>query len=105
MPTGKKAIVSILAVWLCANFIPHLIVFLATGKVYYQLAPLWQSVAESSIMLLNLVLPLIALRYSSPQEAHILQSQGLFSYMEGNTEEAKIHLENSLEILRRWRMK
>jgi hypothetical protein len=38
-------------------------------------------------------------------QAHILQSQGLFSYMEGNTEEAKIHLENSLEILRRWRMK
>jgi membrane protease YdiL (CAAX protease family) len=62
--------------WLCANFIPHLIIVLATGKVYYQLAPFWQFVAEGSIMLLNLVLPLIALRYSSHQKAHILQSLG-----------------------------
>jgi membrane protease YdiL (CAAX protease family) len=76
MRKGKKAIASILAVWFCANFIPHLIVFLATGKVYYQLAPLWQIVAESSIMSLNLLLPLIALRYSSHQEGYILQSLG-----------------------------
>jgi hypothetical protein len=38
-------------------------------------------------------------------QAQILQSQGLFSYVEGNTEEAKIHLENSIEILRRWKIK
>jgi hypothetical protein len=38
-------------------------------------------------------------------QAQILQNQGLFSYMEGNTEEAKTHLEDSLEVLRRWRLR
>jgi membrane protease YdiL (CAAX protease family) len=63
-------------VWFGANFFPHLVVFVATGKVYYQLAPLWQFVAESSIMLLNLVLPPMALRYFSDQQAHILKNLG-----------------------------
>jgi membrane protease YdiL (CAAX protease family) len=72
----ETAIAPLLAVWFSANFGPHLVVFLITGGVYYQLAPLWQLVAESAIMLLNLLLPLIALRCSSYQEGHVLQSLG-----------------------------
>lgn len=72
----EKAIAPLLAVWFGANFIPHLIVFLTTGQVYYQLSPFWQLLAESSIMLLNLVLPLIALRYASGQKGRILHSLG-----------------------------
>jgi membrane protease YdiL (CAAX protease family) len=72
----EKAIAPLLAVWFGANFGPHLVVFLATGRVYYQLAPLWQFIAESAIMLLNLLLPVVALRYFQCQKGHILHSLG-----------------------------
>jgi membrane protease YdiL (CAAX protease family) len=51
-----------LAVWLVANFAPHVVVFFATGKIYYQLNPLAGIAAETSIMLLNLLLPVVVLR-------------------------------------------
>lgn len=38
-------------------------------------------------------------------EAQILQSKGLISYIEGDTEEATMHLEKSLKILRKWKLK
>jgi membrane protease YdiL (CAAX protease family) len=61
----------LLVVWLIANFVPHLGVFLATGKTYYQLPALWMIVAESSIMVLNLVLPIVALRHVFKQTSDI----------------------------------
>lgn len=64
----------LLLVWFIANFVPHIIVFIATGKIYYQLAAIWMIVAENTIMLLNLLLPLIALRYLLNQRDHILQN-------------------------------
>lgn len=76
MPKHKKTIAILLLVWFTANFIPHIIVFLATGRIYYQLAPVWGLAAESSIMLLNLLLPVISLRYFSRQKDHILQNLG-----------------------------
>jgi hypothetical protein len=76
MWTGKTAIAALPAVWSGANFGPHIVVFFVTGKMYCRLALRWQLVAESSIMLLNLVLPLIALRYAHRQQARLLQSFG-----------------------------
>jgi membrane protease YdiL (CAAX protease family) len=76
VPKHKKTIAVLLLVWFTANFIPHVIVFVATGKIYYQLVPIWQFVAESSIMLLNLLLPVIASHYFSCQQDHILRNLG-----------------------------
>jgi len=76
MSKHKNTIAILLSVWFIANFIPHIIVFLASGKIYYQLAPVWGLAVESSIMLLNLLLPVISLRYFSHQKEHILQNLG-----------------------------
>jgi membrane protease YdiL (CAAX protease family) len=72
----ERKVLVLLSVWLVANFIPHLVVFLATGKIYYQLPAVWMIVAESSIMLLNLLLPIFALRYIFKQTSNILSSLG-----------------------------
>ena len=66
----------LLSVWLIANFIPHLVAFLATGKIYYQLPVVWVIVAESSIMLLNFLLPMFALRYIFKQTGDPLSNLG-----------------------------
>lgn len=59
MQKHKNTIAILLLVWFIANFIPHIIVFLVSGKIYYQLTPVWGLAVESSIMLLNLLLPVI----------------------------------------------
>ena len=38
-------------------------------------------------------------------EAHILMNKGLKSFFEGDKVSAKVHIEESSEILRRWRLK
>lgn len=75
MRRERKALV-LLSGWLIANFIPHLVVFLATGKIYYQLSTVWMIVAEGSIMFLNLLLPVFALRYIFKQTGDMLSNLG-----------------------------
>lgn len=72
----ERKVLVLLTGWLIANFIPHLVVFLATGKIYYQLPAVWMIVAESSIMLLNLLLPMFALRYIFKQTSNTLSNLG-----------------------------
>lgn len=55
-----------LTVWFLANFVPHGLIYLFTGKLYFQFSPYAGFTAEMSIMALNLLLPLLALRYLSP---------------------------------------
>jgi membrane protease YdiL (CAAX protease family) len=58
---------TLLLVWLTANFLPHAVVYALTGRPYFALAPLAGVVAELSIMLLNLALPLaVLLRWPPP---------------------------------------
>ena len=74
--TRHGKLLALLGAWLIANFVPHLIVFLATGKIYYQLPAVWMIVAEGSIMVLNLILPIAALRYLFRQTGDIGASLG-----------------------------
>ena len=69
----KTALITLLLVWFAANFIPHLVVFLATGKIYYQLSPAAGLGAETSLVLLNLLLPLVVIRYISPTRFSLKQ--------------------------------
>ncbi|MFQ6058392.1 MAG: type II CAAX prenyl endopeptidase Rce1 family protein [Anaerolineae bacterium] len=62
-----------LAVWLVANFVPHGLIYLFTGKVYLQFSPYAGFAGEISTMLLNLLLPLLALRYLSPARSTSLR--------------------------------
>jgi membrane protease YdiL (CAAX protease family) len=62
----KTGVTILLLVWFAANFIPHLVVFLASGKIYYQLSPAIGLATETTLMLLNLLLPLVIIRYISP---------------------------------------
>ncbi|RLE71370.1 MAG: hypothetical protein DRJ37_05115 [Thermoprotei archaeon] len=66
----------LLFVWFVANFIPHIIVAALTGKIYYQLTPIKAIIVETSIMLLNLILPLAILYPSSPQILQIFHNIG-----------------------------
>lgn len=72
----ESKLLVLLSGWLIANFIPHLIVFLSTGKIYYQLPAVWMIAAESSIILLNLFLPVIALRCIFKQSGDTLTNLG-----------------------------
>ncbi len=76
MTKQRTTITVLLLIWFTANFIPHIVVFLATGKIYYQLGHIWAIAAETSIIVLNLLLPMIALRYLSPSGDPILKSLG-----------------------------
>ncbi len=49
------------ALWLVANFLPHGLIYLAAGKPYFALAPLYGLFGELSIMALNLMLPILAI--------------------------------------------
>jgi len=69
-------ILTVLSVWFIVNFTPHILVFLITKKIYYQLSIVKGALSESSIMLLNLLLPVIVLRGSLSQEVHIFQELG-----------------------------
>jgi len=63
-----------LLIWLAANFLPHGVVYLLTGKPYFALG-LRGAVGELTIMALNVALPLLALttwardRFPSLQDA------------------------------------
>ncbi len=63
-------------VWFLANFLPHLIVFLIAGKIYYKLSFIYSILAEASIAFLNLLLPIIFLKVFSPEQASLLGSLG-----------------------------
>ena len=75
MKRESKALV-LLAVWLIANFVPHLVVFVVTRKIYYQLPAMWMIGVEASIMVLNLLLPFLASRYVFKQTDNALSSLG-----------------------------
>ena len=66
----------LLSAWFIANFIPHAIILILTGKLYYQLTPIKAITVEASIMLLNLTLPLAILHSSSPQIFQIFRNLG-----------------------------
>jgi len=66
----------LLSVWFIANFVPHLLLFLLTRKTSYQLDITKTVATESSIALLNLLLPVIALGCFLPRRASILQELG-----------------------------
>lgn len=72
----KNKIPGLISVWFVANFVPHIFVFLATGKIYYQLPTVWMIVAETSIMVLNLLLPVVALHYLFHQDNTIRANLG-----------------------------
>lgn len=48
----------LLGSWLLANGLTHLLVWFATGRIYYQLPPAGSLAAEASIDLLNFLIPL-----------------------------------------------
>lgn len=75
MTRERKAWI-LLPVWLIANFVPHLVVLLVTGKIYYRLSAVWMIAAESAIMLLNLLLPVLTSRYLFKQTDDVLASLG-----------------------------
>lgn len=52
---------TMLLIWFAANFVPHGAIYLLTGKLYFQLDPLPGLLGELSIMLLNLLLPILVL--------------------------------------------
>lgn len=56
---------TMLLIWFVANFVPHGVIYLLTGKLYFQLDPLPGALCELSIMLLNLCLPILVLARSS----------------------------------------
>lgn len=76
MENRKTSIGLLLLVWFAANFIPHIVVFLATGQIYYQLPIIWALIVESSIMLLNLFLPVYVLRSMAHPREGILVGIG-----------------------------
>jgi membrane protease YdiL (CAAX protease family) len=72
----KAKLPILLAVWFLANFVPHIVIFLLTGKIYYRLSPYSMIVAEASIMLLNFILPVAVLYYFSPQGSSVMHRLG-----------------------------
>jgi membrane protease YdiL (CAAX protease family) len=75
-PTAGPRLAVLLLAWGLANFGPHAVVYLATGKIYYQLSLRAGLAAESAIMLLNLLLPVLAWRYLLPREPGLRDSLG-----------------------------
>ena len=53
----------LLGSWLVANGLTHSLVWLTTGRIYYQLPPGLSLSAEASIDLLNLLIPLFVMRW------------------------------------------
>ena len=74
MMTRGKRVGVLLGSWLVANFLTHVVVFLATGKIYYQLSPTNSLLMEFTIALLNLIIPILALKY-------LLKEKALISYL------------------------
>jgi membrane protease YdiL (CAAX protease family) len=61
-PARDRLLIVLLATWAVANGLTHLLLWLTTGKIYYQLSPPAAIAAEASINLLNLVLPVVVAR-------------------------------------------
>lgn len=72
-PPTKTGLIILLLVWFAANFIPHLVVFLATGRIYYQLSPAAGLATETTLVLLNLLLPLVFINHISPTQISLQQ--------------------------------
>jgi membrane protease YdiL (CAAX protease family) len=53
----------LLGSWLVANGLTHILVWLTTGGIYYQLPPKAMLAAEASIDLLNFIIPLLVMRW------------------------------------------
>ena len=65
MPASSRTAILgwLLGSWLLANGLTHLLVWLTTGGIYYQLPPAQSIAAEASIDLLNLLVPLLVMRW------------------------------------------
>ena len=72
-PRAKAGLILLSIVWFVANFIPHIVVFFATGKIYYQLSPAAGLATETTLMLLNLLLPLGIIYFFSPTKLSLQQ--------------------------------
>jgi membrane protease YdiL (CAAX protease family) len=62
LPARHRVLSVLVFTWLVANALTHVVVALATGGIYYQLPLLGLIGAEASICLLNLLLPIVAVR-------------------------------------------
>lgn len=58
-----RVLATLLTTWFTANALTHLIVAVTTGGIYYQLPFLGLVGAEASIAFLNLLLPILVVRY------------------------------------------
>ncbi len=94
MTRGKRVGV-LLGSWLAANFLTHILVFLSTGKIYYQLSPTNSLLMESSIAFLNLIIPILALKY-------ILKEKGLVSYLGWRWKNSQVLLGGTIAFLASW---
>ena len=64
IPAGRGRVLTVLfTTWFLANALTHLLLWIFSGKIYYQLPFVWLNLAEMSIAALNLVLPLLAVRF------------------------------------------
>jgi membrane protease YdiL (CAAX protease family) len=65
----------LLGSWLVANGLTHILVWLTTGGIYYQLPPKQMLAAEGSIDLLNFVIPLLVMQWIF-RERSIVEATG-----------------------------
>jgi membrane protease YdiL (CAAX protease family) len=72
----KRTLRILLLVWLIANFLPHAVAVTVSGSITGRLAPAWELAAECSIMLLNLILPVLADRYLLREKGSAIQNFG-----------------------------
>ena len=94
--TRRKRLAILLGSWVVANFLTHLVVFLATGKIYYQLSPTNSVFMEFSIALLNLLIPILALKYL------LKEKEGLVSYLGWRWKDSPVLLGGVIAFLASW---
>jgi membrane protease YdiL (CAAX protease family) len=58
-----RVLAVLLATWFIANSLTHILVYIATGGIYYQLPLMGLLGAEASIGFLNFLLPILAVRF------------------------------------------
>jgi membrane protease YdiL (CAAX protease family) len=77
IPARKGRILTVLiTTWFLANALTHLFLWFFSGKIYYQLPFIWLNLAEMSIATLNLVLPLLAVRFMLRKKASLSEDFG-----------------------------
>lgn len=64
----------LIIIWLTANFLPHIVIYLLTGKLYFALEPVTGFIVELALMALNLTLPIVAITLLPPKRAKPLGS-------------------------------